>query len=91
MTDWPLATSLTGMKTIAALLEALGGRPAVAAVVGLSTNSITYWSRRGRIPPEYWLDLIAYAAKRGVEGVDHDLLLRLHRPRNRCMPDKVAA
>ncbi len=69
------------METVEALIESLGGRAVVAAAAGVETNTVTYWTRRDRIPPEHWAALIALADERGVDGVDHGLLLRLHRPR----------
>jgi len=69
------------METVEALIESLGGRAVVAAAAGVEANTVTYWARRERIPPEHWSALIALAAEQGVEGVDHELLLRLHRPR----------
>lgn len=69
------------METVEALVEALGGRPVVAAAAGVETNTVTYWARRERIPPEHWQALISLAAERRVDGVDHGLMLSLHRPR----------
>jgi hypothetical protein len=69
------------METVEALIDALGGRSVVATAAGVETNTATYWVHRKRIPPEHWLALIGLAEERGVDGVDHELLLRLHRPR----------
>jgi hypothetical protein len=69
------------METVDALIEALGGRPIVGDAAGVETNTVTYWVRRKRIPPEHWAALIALADERGIDGVDHELMLRLHRPR----------
>ena len=69
------------METVEALIAALGGTVIVGAACGVERNTVTYWERRERIPPEHWDALIALASERETEGVDHALMLKLHRPR----------
>lgn len=69
------------METVEALIEALGGTVTVCAAASVERNTVTYWERRRRIPPEHWDALIALAKERKVKGVDHALMLALHRPR----------
>jgi len=79
------------MPDIEALIDALGGRAVVGFAADVHANTVTYWVRRGRIPVEHWPALIKLAESRKVNGVDSDLMLRLHRPRKvRNEPYEVA-
>ena len=41
-----------------AIIEFLGGASKVSAALGIkSANTVTYWKRRGIIPPLYWADI----------------------------------
>jgi hypothetical protein len=81
LTWWQIAINLRAMETVEALISALGGTTIVAGECDVANNTVTYWERRERIPPEHWDALIALAAKRGTKDVDHALMLKLHRPR----------
>jgi hypothetical protein len=69
------------METVGALIEALGGLAPVSEAAGVPRNTVTYWERRKRIPPEHWEKLIALAATLRIKQIDHATMLKLHRPR----------
>jgi len=74
------------MDTVEDLISQLGGPSVVSDAAAVERNTVTYWKSRDRIPPEHWEALIHLAAERQVEGVDHALMLRLHRPRKPRTP-----
>lgn len=69
------------MDTVEALIAALGGTATVCSAASVERNTVVYWQHRERIPPEHWDALIALAMERKVKGVDHTLMLKLHKPR----------
>lgn len=69
------------MNTVAQLIAALGGSITIGLRLGIERNTVTYWGRRGRIPPEHWQALVELGVERRVEGIDHGVLLRLQKPR----------
>lgn len=75
-----------GPWTINSVVQALGGRQVVAAETGVAANSITYWERRGRIPSEYWPDLLRLAAEVEQPEINAPLLMALYSTR----PSRVA-
>jgi hypothetical protein len=80
------------METIAELFDAMGGPSAVARVLDVRPSTASEMKRRRSIPPEYWLALVAEAARNGVKGVTTDALARIHaRERGRLPAETVAA
>lgn len=65
---------------MAALIEAMGGQTVVSKELELPHSTVKSWPRRESIPPEHWEDVIALARKNGIDGVNGDYLLVLHRP-----------
>lgn len=66
------------MRTVDDVFEAFGGPAAVGKAIGKSTEHAAAMRRRGSIPVDYWLDLIAAADKAGIEGVNTEALTRMH-------------
>jgi hypothetical protein len=56
----------------------MGGTTAVARALRVGTSTASEIKRRGRIPAEYWEELIAAAHRLGIVGVDADALVRIH-------------
>lgn len=52
----------------AQIIDALGGRRAVADLTGAEPNAITQWRRIG-VPAKYWPTLVERASALGVEGI----------------------
>lgn len=55
------------------LIQAFGGREAVALVTGAKPNAITQWRYTG-VPHRHWPALIEAANERHVSGVDFSSL-----------------
>lgn len=54
------------MPTPFEIIQRLGGRNEVAAILGISnTNAVTQWYKVG-FPAKYHIDLLTYAAMRGI-------------------------
>ena len=49
-----------------------------AADIPCGYEAVKQWSNRQSIPVRYWPDVIASAERRGIAGIDADLLMRLH-------------
>lgn len=69
------------MRTVPAsipeLIEALGGGAEVARALGIPPSTVFTWSGRASIPYDRWPAIIDEAARRGVEGIDANLILRI--------------
>jgi hypothetical protein len=61
------------MMTAEQIIDALGGRKALAEVVGVSRHAPYNWLTDG-IPSRHWPDLVERAAKLGVQGVTFNAL-----------------
>jgi hypothetical protein len=66
------------IKSVADVFEIMGGITAVARVLTVGKSTASEIKRRGRIPAEYWRDIIRAAAERGHPEITADLLARLH-------------
>lgn len=70
--------SITEVMSVGDIFALLGGNSAVARALGLGQSTASEMKRRGRIPAEYWSDLIELARKQGHPEVTADLLVSLH-------------
>jgi len=82
MSSW-LKQVFTFMKTsqkmlIADVFAALGGTASVARALGVGASTASEMKRRGRIPAEYWRDLLRMARATGHPDITADLLVELH-------------
>jgi len=66
------------IKRVADVFDILGGTTAMARVLAVGVSTASEIKRRGRIPAEYWRDIIRAAAERGHPEITADLLTRLH-------------
>jgi hypothetical protein len=60
--------------TVDDIIERLGGRQAIARMLGVSRTAPYNWARGDGIPARHWPDLVARAAELGVKGVSFDVL-----------------
>ncbi|WP_172822725.1 carph-isopro domain-containing protein [Paramagnetospirillum marisnigri] len=65
------------MKTFADIIALWGTATALAADIGETGLNVRAWRNRNSIPASRWLDVIAAAKRRGIEGVTLDVLARL--------------
>lgn len=66
------------IKCVADVFEIMGGTTAMARALAVGVSTASEIKRRGRIPAEYWRDIIRGAAERGHPEITADLLARLH-------------
>jgi hypothetical protein len=66
------------IKRVTDVFEIMGGTTAMARVLAVGVSTASEIKRRGRIPAEYWRDIIRAAAERGHPEITADLLARLH-------------
>lgn len=64
--------------SLADIFAALGGNSNVARLLGVGASAISEMKRRGRIPAEYWRDLVAAAQQRERPEITFELLATLH-------------
>ena len=69
--------------TVRDVIDRLGGNQAVAAAVGVATNSVCYWRCRNSIPIQHHDALIQLARKVGEPRITLELLVRLAAARGR--------
>jgi hypothetical protein len=69
---------LNRLKTVADIFEVMGGTTSIARILGVGVSTASEIKRRGRIPAEYWRDIIRTAAMRGQVDITADLLTDLH-------------
>jgi hypothetical protein len=69
---------LNRLKTIADIFEIMGGTTSMARILGVGVSTASEIKRRGRIPAEYWQDIIRTAAMRGHVDITAELLTDLH-------------
>lgn len=68
--------------SISNIFSALGGTAAVARALGVGPSTASEMKRRGRIPAEYWRDLLRTARAAGHSDITADLLVELHARRS---------
>lgn len=66
------------ISSIADIFEIMGGTTSMARVLAIGVSTASEIKRRGRIPAEYWRDIIRAAARRGHPEITADLLAQLH-------------
>lgn len=66
----------------ASLISALGGGSAVGEALNEKPGTVRAMAARNRIPLEYWPDLIAFAASKGI-SVTAEWLMNSTPPRKR--------
>ena len=66
------------IKTVADVIALLGGNAALARMLGVGASTASEMKRRGRIPAEYWRDLVRGARVQGHSQVTADLLMDIH-------------
>jgi hypothetical protein len=66
--------------TLADLFDRWDRHRHLAADLGVSSQHLWTIRQRGSLPLRYWRHLVDAAARRGIEGVDYELLVRLHVP-----------
>lgn len=66
------------IDAISNIFSVLGGTSEVARALGVRVSTASEMKRRGRIPAEYWHDVIRVARERAHPEIDADLLVRLH-------------
>jgi hypothetical protein len=76
------------LKSIADIFDILGGTTSMARILGLGVSTASEIKRRGRIPAEYWREIIRAAAMRGHADITAELLSDLHARRRE--PDGLA-
>ncbi|MFA6031841.1 MAG: hypothetical protein WC889_02940 [Myxococcota bacterium] len=65
------------------LIAALGGAAKVAAQLEIGSINVRQWTRRKRIPPEFWGAVLEMAAQKPVPGVTLQWMLE-------TMPERKA-
>jgi hypothetical protein len=55
------------------IIDAFGGRPAMATLTGANEQAVRQWGRIG-VPSKYWHVLVRRAAETGVAGVTFEVL-----------------
>jgi predicted RNA polymerase sigma factor len=61
------------MRTTAQIIEAFGGREAVAELVGAKPRTVEMWKRIG-VPHKHFALLVATARRRAMRGVTFETL-----------------
>ena len=69
---------LQQIRSVSALFELMGGITSVARLLSIGTSTASEMKRRGRIPSEYWRDLILAARNSGHPEITAELLVDLH-------------
>ena len=80
--------SANPLKNIADIFDTMGGTTSMARILGVGVSTASEIKRRGRIPAEYWRDIIRAAAMRGHPDITAELLADLHARRKQ--PDGLA-
>ncbi len=57
------------IKSYTAAINILGGPAVVAKALGVGYNNVHVLRVRDRLPPKYWIDVIALARKKSVRGI----------------------
>lgn len=70
--------SYTEIVSISDVFAALGGNSSVARLLGVGASTTSEMKRRGRIPAEYWCDLVAAAQRQERPEITLEVLAKLH-------------
>lgn len=79
------------MKSVAELIETLGGHRRVADALRVPTGTVSSWKSRGAIPARAWTGLVTQARKDRVPGVTLQTLADLHSAPNHETPRAESA
>lgn len=66
------------MKTVADIIDELGGNAAVARNLGVKASRISEIKRRNSLPPGFFRPIVSLAQEKGLDWVTADLLADLH-------------
>jgi hypothetical protein len=64
--------------SVSDIFSAFGGNTAVARVLGVGPSTTSEMKRRGRIPAEYWCDLVDAAQRQNIPRITLETLAKLH-------------
>lgn len=76
-------------NSVTELIDAMKPRKTLANEIGATVAQVHKWAQFDRIPAEWQLSVIEAAARRGIEYVDADWMLR-HHHRERGSNDEAA-
>ena len=65
------------INSIGGLFQAFGRTSALATAVGRNYQTVRFWKRRGKIPPESWPSIIEAGKTVGLELTEADYF-RIH-------------
>jgi hypothetical protein len=65
-------------ENVGKVFEAVGGTTSMAKILGVGVSTASEIKRRGRIPAEYWREVIRAARKLGHPEITADWLVDLH-------------
>lgn len=65
------------MESFAAVIDAFGGPGPFQRATGISDGHARTMKARESIPPEYWPEIVAAAAREGIPGITFETLARL--------------
>jgi hypothetical protein len=68
----------TGIMSVSDIFAALGGNSCVARLLGVGSSTTSEMKRRGRIPAEYWSDIVDAAHRLGRSDITLEVLAKLH-------------
>ena len=66
------------LMSVSDIISVLGGNSAFARAIGVGASTASEMKRRGRIPAEYWRDLIGAARRLDHPEITAELLTELH-------------
>lgn len=78
------------LLSVAELLDTLGVSALSRTLGHANASTVSSWKLRGRIPVEYWRDIIDAAQDRGL-SLDANGMLGLHAPANAPTGDEPAS
>lgn len=71
-------SAIETIENVAAVFDVMGGVTSVAKMLAVGVSTASEMKRRGRIPAEYWRDIVRAAHKLGHPEITADLLADLH-------------
>lgn len=66
------------MKTVADIIDALGGNAVVARFLDAKPSTISEIKRRNSLPPKFFRAIVTLAEQKGIDWVTADFLADLH-------------